>query len=125
MPISSSPSRVENIFPRRRDITLRIRFTCLSVYGLFSLPLMLELSRYMPKKKEVHLKKLIKGGEDAKEHDHQVRSVNFMPSHSPLGNTGRKGPTHCLLLAFQFDTRDRYGCLASASQDNAPSDGPK
>jgi len=79
MPISSSPSQVENIFPRVRDITLRILFTCLSVYGLFGLPLMLELSRYMPKKKEVHLKKLIKGGEDAKEHDHQVHPVNFSP----------------------------------------------
>jgi len=74
----------------------------------------------MSKKKEVHLKKLIKGGENAEQHHHQVRPVNLIPSPLPLGNKGIKGPTHCLLLAFKLDNWDRYRCLASSSQDTAP-----
>jgi hypothetical protein len=56
------------------------------------------LSRYMPKKKEVHLKKLIKSGdEDEKETEVQVHL------NCTVLISGIQKKTYCLSLAFQFD----------------------
>lgn len=56
------------------------------------------LSRYMPKRKEVHLKKLIKGGEAEKEPEIQVHHL-FIDLISGVENTA-----YCLILAFKLDT---------------------
>jgi Cleft lip and palate transmembrane protein 1 (CLPTM1) len=94
MRISFSQSLARSTIPCARPSTPRIQSTKLNV--LTHLPLLLTsvLSRYMPKRKEVHLKKLINAGDEHDDHPESAAEtkgskdqpiVSFWHSNLTLG----------------------------------------